>query len=110
MFLVCFSVISPSSFENIKQKWIPVLKNHFMFLFPLFTFQSRINLQEVRHHGPKSAPIVLVGTKSDMRADADVARQLAAQGADFVSVSKAQELAASIGARAYIECVFVSSS
>jgi cell division control protein 42 len=28
VFLVCFSVISPSSFENVREKWIPEIRHH----------------------------------------------------------------------------------
>ena len=49
VFLVCFSVACPASFDNVCTKWIP----------------------ELRHHAP-FAPIVLVGTKTDLRGDASV--------------------------------------
>jgi Ras-related C3 botulinum toxin substrate 1 len=49
VFLVCFSVACPASFDNVCTKWIP----------------------ELRHHTP-SVPIVLVGTKTDLRGDASV--------------------------------------
>lgn len=44
VFLVCFSVVSPTSYENVSAKWIP----------------------ELRHLAP-TAPIILVGTKTDLR-------------------------------------------
>lgn len=44
VFLLCFSIISPSSLENVKEKWVP----------------------ELRYHCPNT-PIVLCGTKSDLR-------------------------------------------
>jgi len=28
VFLVCFSVVSPSSFENVKEKWVPEITHH----------------------------------------------------------------------------------
>ncbi|CAG8708275.1 2214_t:CDS:2, partial [Cetraspora pellucida] len=28
VFLVCFSVASPASFENVKSKWIPEIRHH----------------------------------------------------------------------------------
>ena len=46
VFVVCFSVASRSSFENVTQKWTP----------------------EVRHFGP-DVPILLLGTKTDLRND-----------------------------------------
>ena len=46
VFLVCFSVVSPTSYDNVAAKWIP----------------------ELRHHAP-TAPIILVGTKTDLRED-----------------------------------------
>lgn len=46
VFLVCFSVVSPSSFENVKEKWVP----------------------EITHHCQKT-PFLLVGTQIDLRDD-----------------------------------------
>ena len=40
VFLICFSVVSPSSFENVTSKWCP----------------------EIKHHCP-DAPILLIGKK-----------------------------------------------
>jgi len=45
VFLICFSVASPSSFDNVRRKWLP----------------------EIEHHAPGVAR-VLVGTKCDLRA------------------------------------------
>ena len=28
VFLVCYSVVSPSSFENVKEKWVPEITHH----------------------------------------------------------------------------------
>ena len=44
VFLVCFSIGSRTSFENVKDKWVP----------------------ELRKHAP-TTPILLVGTQSDRR-------------------------------------------
>lgn len=52
IFLICFSVNSPSSFENITRKWYP----------------------EMQHHNP-GVPFILVGTKGDTRTDSS-AREL----------------------------------
>ncbi|XP_050542890.1 ras-like GTP-binding protein RhoL isoform X2 [Daktulosphaira vitifoliae] len=47
-FLLCFSVSSRSSFENIASKWYP----------------------EIQHHCPK-VPVILIGTKTDVRQNQD---------------------------------------
>ncbi len=81
VFLVLFSVISPASFENVKAKWIP----------------------EIRHSCPES-PILLVGTKSDLRDDQQIAAALAQRGQQMISVEDAQRLARDISAVGYFEC------
>ena len=53
VFLVCFSVVRPTSFENVKEKWIP----------------------EIKHHCPKT-PFLLVGTMLDCREDPEFISQL----------------------------------
>ena len=54
VFLLAYSVVNPSSFDNIKNKWYP----------------------EVSHYCPK-VPIVLVGTKIDIREDPAILERLA---------------------------------
>ena len=46
IFLICFSIASPDSLQNVCNKWFP----------------------EVKHHCPYT-PIILVGTKLDLRDD-----------------------------------------
>merc|ERR1719230_652812 len=53
VFLVAFSLISRASFENTKQKWWP----------------------ELKHHCP-GVPIICVGTKLDLRSDANTVAKL----------------------------------
>jgi len=72
VFLVCFAVTSPESFENISSKWIP----------------------EIKQHVP-TAPLVLVGTKADLRNDSK---------SPCVGVQDANNLAKKIGAVQYVEC------
>ncbi|VDN20796.1 unnamed protein product [Cylicostephanus goldi] len=52
--LMCFSIDSPDSLENIPEKWTP----------------------EVRHFCP-NVPIILVGNKKDLRNDPQTVRELA---------------------------------
>ncbi|CAH2314051.1 rho-related GTP-binding -like [Pelobates cultripes] len=79
--ILCFSVVSPSSFQNISEKWI----------------------SEIRCHCPH-VPLVLVGTQCDLREDVKVLIQLARYREKPVPPSSAQALAEKIGAVAYVEC------
>eukprot|EP00301_Raphidiophrys_heterophryoidea_P012239 c18642_g1_i1.p1 GENE.c18642_g1_i1~~c18642_g1_i1.p1 ORF type:complete len:210 (+),score=51.13 c18642_g1_i1:79-708(+) len=82
IFLVCFAVTSPVSFENVKSKWLP----------------------ELAKHQPK-APTVLVGTKSDLRTDQDILNELARKRLEPVSPEKAQQFAESHQmSGGYVEC------
>jgi len=58
---------------------------------------------EIQHHAP-GVPIILVGTKSDLRNDPNMAAQLAAKGLRVVSIEEAQQRAREIGAVGYMEC------
>ena len=62
VFLVCFSVSDTVSLERVESKWIP----------------------EVNHHCP-GVPIMLVGTKSDLREDPGEIERLKAKGLTFVN-------------------------
>ncbi|XP_046341830.1 cell division control protein 42 homolog isoform X1 [Haliotis rufescens] len=81
VFLLCFSVVSPTSFHNIMEKWVP----------------------EVRKHCPK-APVILVGTQCDLRNDVKVLIELARYKEQPVPESDAIRLAEEIGALQYMEC------
>jgi len=77
VFLVCFSIISRSSYENVKTKWIP----------------------EIKHHVPE-APFLLVGTKTDLRNDADVTQKVG----QVLQLNDGTSLAKELGAKSYVEC------
>ncbi|XP_077305141.1 ras-related protein Rac1-like isoform X2 [Lithobates pipiens] len=53
VFLVCFSIVNPASFENVREKWYT----------------------EVQHHCPDT-PIILVGTQFDLRDDKNTIAKL----------------------------------
>jgi len=80
IFLLCFSVVHPSSYDNIKW-W----------------------LMELKKHCP-DAPLVLVGTKVDMREDPEVLKNLEANGEKPVSKKQGMRKAKEIKARTYVEC------
>jgi len=78
VFLICFSVISQSSYNNVKSKWWP----------------------EVKHHAPK-VPFILVGLKSDLRKDEET---LKSRSLKLVTVEEGQRMADELGALLYLEC------
>ena len=80
-FIVCFSIISRASFENVKSKWQP----------------------EVRHYESK-APIVLVATKLDLRGDMVEVEKLTGRGETMIEEQEGKQLAEEVGAVAYLEC------
>ncbi|XP_077209838.1 rac-like GTP-binding protein 2 [Tasmannia lanceolata] len=79
VFVLSFSLLSRASYENVLKKWMP----------------------ELRRFAP-NVPIVLVGTKLDLRDD----KGYLADHVGSVSITSAQgeELRKQIGAAAYIEC------
>lgn len=58
---------------------------------------------EVSHHCP-GVPIVLVGTKLDLRDDRDVIEKMKAKGQSPISYQMGLQLAKEIGAAKYLEC------
>ena len=81
VFLVCFSVTSPASFENVREKWFP----------------------EVHHHCP-GVPCLIVGTQVDLRDDPSVREKLAKQKMSPVRKDDGERMAKELGAVKYVEC------
>ena len=81
VFLVCFSVISPPSFENVKEKWFP----------------------EVHHHCP-GVPCLIVGTQVDLRDDKVIIEKLQRQRLRPITQEQGDRLARDLRAVKYVEC------
>jgi len=81
IFLICFSLVNPSSFTNVKTKWHP----------------------EVSHHCP-DARVMLVGTKSDLKDNREVLDKLAQNGQAPITQQQAEQMAKEIKAVGYLEC------
>ncbi|PNJ87338.1 ras-related C3 botulinum toxin substrate 3 isoform X3 [Pongo pygmaeus] len=81
VFLICFSLVSPASFENVRAKWYP----------------------EVRHHCPQT-PILLVGTKLDLRDDKDTIERLRDKKLAPITYPQGLAMAREIGSVKYLEC------
>lgn len=78
---MCFSVTSPASFENVREKWFP----------------------EVHHHCP-GVPCLIVGTQVDLRDDPSVREKLSKQKMQPVRKEDGEKMAKELGAVKYVEC------
>lgn len=81
VFLICFSLVNPASFENVRAKWYP----------------------EVSHHCPNT-PIILVGTKLDLRDDPPTIGKLRDKKLAPINYPQALGSVKDIGAVKYVEC------
>ncbi|XP_063282583.1 ras-related C3 botulinum toxin substrate 1-like [Pelobates fuscus] len=81
VFVICFSLVSPASYENVQGKWYP----------------------EVKQHCP-NVPIILVGTKLDLRDDKKIIEGLNKVKQSPISYPQGLVLAKQIEAVKYIEC------
>lgn len=81
IFLCCFSVVSPDSYQNVKLKWIP----------------------EILHHSPKDILIILVGTKVDLRDDPHVLDALAEKSQKPITYDQGVKFAKELGCVKYME-------
>jgi len=79
--LLCYSISSPSSLENISKKW----------------------QQEIATHCPRAA-VILVGTKLDLRDDKETNEHLKQKKLKPISQSQGKAKAKEINAYSYIEC------
>ena len=85
VFLICFSLICPASCENVRSKWYP----------------------EVSHHCPDT-PVILVGTKLDLREDKDTIDKLKEKKLAPVTHPQGIAMAKDISATKYLECSALS--
>lgn len=81
VFIICFSLVNPASFLNVREKWYP----------------------EVFHHCPDT-PVVLVGTKLDLRHDSCVIDKLKKRNMKPITYLQGLALSKEISAFKYIEC------
>ncbi|KAK9368473.1 small GTPase superfamily [Lipomyces kononenkoae] len=79
--LICFSIDSPDSLDNVQEKWI----------------------SEVLHFC-QNLPIILVGCKKDLRNDSKTIEELQKTSQRPVSTEEGEAVAQKIGAIKYLEC------
>ncbi|KAK3380253.1 cell division control protein [Lasiosphaeria ovina] len=81
VFLVCFSITSQASFDNVKDKWFP----------------------EVHHHCP-GVPCLIVGTQVDLRDDEQALAKLSKTKGRMIRKEDGEAMARQLGAVKYVEC------
>ena len=81
IFLICYDVTNPDTFENVKTKWHPEIK-----------------------HCCRKTPFILVGTKIDLRDGQDSKKTNSVQTKSLKSQVEGITLARELGAVAYVEC------
>jgi len=85
VFIICFSLCSPSSFENVKTKWYP----------------------EIQQFNPKT-PWILVGSKLDLRDNPETIESLRENNLEPITFEKGEALQKELGASKYLECSALS--
>jgi len=80
-------VVSHSSYENVRRKWVPELDHHV-----------------------KGVPIILVGTKTDLRDDPKALAELKEEARSPLTAEDGARLAGEIGAVQYMECSALSTT
>lgn len=115
VFLVCFSVVSPSSFENVKEK----VRQKRCIIVP-FTFIITIAIwilifgrfpidfvmkwvPEITHHCQKT-PFLLVGTQIDLRDENTTLEKLAKNKQKPITMEQGEKLAKELKAVKFVEC------
>ncbi|KAL4612975.1 rho-related GTP-binding protein RhoQ-like [Arapaima gigas] len=81
VFLICFSVVNPASFHNVRQEWVPEL-----------------------HEYAPGVPFLLIGTQIDLRDDPKTITKLNDMKEKPITTEQGQKLAKEIGAYCYVEC------
>ena len=85
IFLFCFSLISPASLQRIKSKWYPLI-----------------------HRYCPNIPIVLVGTKSDLRKNREWKKNFNSKNGNLsmptITLDQGKQAAEAVRAAKYFEC------
>ena len=81
VFIICYSAVSPDSFQNVKDEWVP----------------------EIDHYAP-GVPRILVANKIDLREDETIKRKLTEIQKKPVTKKEGEKMARIIKAEAYHEC------
>ena len=78
---MCFSLVEPDSFENVRARWYP----------------------ELQHHC-RNVPMILVGLKLDLRKDLETIQKMKEKRLAPITYPQGLAMARDIGAVKYLEC------
>jgi cell division control protein 42 len=81
VFVILFSIVSPMSFENIREKWYPEV-----------------------HHFCLGTPVIIVGTDAYLRYDPGTLERLSKAKLRPITYDQGERLARELGAQKYVEC------
>ncbi len=81
IFLMCFAVSSPTTFDNVAKKWYP----------------------EIQHHSP-GVPFILIGTKIDLRNDPKTIAELEEKKQEPISKAQGEQQCRELKGYKYMEC------
>jgi Ras-related C3 botulinum toxin substrate 1 len=81
VFLICFSVASPTSLENVQTLWFPEIKKN-----------------------NQDGEIILVGLKSDLKTNENHLKTMQDKGESICTKEEIQSVLKKIGASKYVEC------
>ncbi|XP_012329180.2 rho-related GTP-binding protein RhoQ isoform X3 [Aotus nancymaae] len=80
VFLICFSVVNPASFQNVKEEWVPELKEY-----------------------APNVPFLLIGTQIDLRDDPKTLARLNDMKEKPICVEQGQKLAKELFSTTYLQ-------
>jgi len=82
VFIVCFDLLNPASFESVINKWEP----------------------EIAANVSPRPPIILVGTKADLKGNATAIASLTSANEEPIATEMGEQMKQEIGALRYLEC------
>ncbi|KAH8825514.1 P-loop containing nucleoside triphosphate hydrolase protein [Flagelloscypha sp. PMI_526] len=81
IFLLCFSVVDPATFQKLPKRLFPEI-----------------------HSAHPDAPVLLVGLKTDLRQDEETLKRLRNRKAKSITPEQGAAMAANLGVAEYLEC------